>query len=473
MAFSLQDYQIIAEIGRGGFGTVYRARQKSLGREVALKCLAPQRMLNSTEIVRFRREAEAMAALTHDNIVAVLDYACHGGNYYIVMEYIEGMAFAQALEGGLPRRCSLYVLEKVAAALRCAHAAGIIHRDVKPANILLGRNGQVKLADFGLAVLSEGFERQSAAGEVLGTIGYLAPEALVSPREADQRIDIFAFGCLLYQVLSGRPPFSGSSIGEISHQILNEQPAPIDAPGTGGELIETVMGCLAKERESRPTLAAVHEKLIAALHDSYHAAGEELTGFVRGTSAPAVQAATADDHTTIGPRLKVTPEPRRITIAARTAGIIGAALIVALLAALALPRFTTGKRQPAALPKLSVLNSSAMSEAPQSAQPRRASGRIAAGAPAPLTGPTMDMEVATLILAGLSTEDTIFLNDRRVGVVLQGTAAQIEIVPGYYHLSIKGPGKPPIAKEIELMPYQRLTVNLKDERHADGRESPP
>ena len=185
MAFSLKDYQIIAEIGRGGFASVYRARQKSLGREVAIKRLSAPRRQDSTEIIRFRREAEAMAALTHDNILAVLDHAYQDGNYYIVMEYVEGMAFDAALSAGMPAGCSLFVLEKVAGALKYAHGEKIIHRDIKPGNILLGRNGQIKLADFGLAMFRTGIESITAPGAVLGTISFLAPEALASPKDVD------------------------------------------------------------------------------------------------------------------------------------------------------------------------------------------------------------------------------------------------------------------------------------------------
>jgi serine/threonine protein kinase len=152
MAFSLSDYQILEEIGRGGFATVYRARQKSLGKEVAIKCLAPLRQQNSEQIVRFRREAETMAALTHDNIIAIIDYAFFNGSYYIVMEYIQGMALNTAFEKGLPPTPALCVMEKIVSALKAAHERNIIHRDIKPANILIGRSGQIKLADFGLAM---------------------------------------------------------------------------------------------------------------------------------------------------------------------------------------------------------------------------------------------------------------------------------------------------------------------------------
>jgi serine/threonine protein kinase len=467
MAFSLKDYQIVEEIGRGGFASVYRARQKSLGKEVAIKCLAPKRLQNSAEIVRFRREAEAMAALTHDNIVGVFDYAFQDGNFYIVMEYVEGMAFSDALERSAPRDCSLFILEKVAEALRYAHGEKIIHRDIKPANILLGRNGQVKLADFGLAMFSSNIEFHTAPGSVLGTISYMAPEALASPGDVDARIDVFALGCILYRVLAGKLPFEGSSFGDISYRILNSEPPPPDTSRLPGTLAEMTMGCLRKDREKRPSIKEIHDCLQSVIKDRYHALHEELISFVRS-------GACDDTDLTIPamPPQKVEVPPLRrwrplpLSIAASGAFV----LIVGMLFFFH-PWRGGNPARIVALPELPGLSAGGPSETSMNELPEGKPGKVSKDAPHPLSGSALDMKVGMLVFRGILPQDTVLLNGTKVSILRKGKEARIEVVPGYYKLAIRRNGALLMARDIELVPYQRLTIEAKSERIANGRDS--
>jgi serine/threonine protein kinase len=468
MAFSLKDYQIIGEIGRGGFASVYRARQKSLGREVAIKRLSAPRRQDSTDIIRFRREAEAMAALTHDNILAVLDHAYQDGNCYIVMEFVEGMAFDAALSAGLPAGCSLFVLEKVAAALSYAHGENIIHRDIKPGNILLGRNGQIKLADFGLAMFRTGIESITASGMVLGTISFLAPEALASPKEVDARIDIFSFGCVMYLVFAGKLPFPGESIGEISCRILNEAPPPIENSRFPSELCDMAMRCLEKDREKRPSVKAVHDSLKKAVGSGYHAYQDELIDFLRhGQREGAVE-----KHSDL-PILPARPETnkRRRSLQLLIAGI-GAGALVIIAAFLLFFAIRPRGGSPPALPQLPSLNTgpaeTRQNQAPQG-KTRTVRGKIPANAPAPMTGTTFDRQEGLLEIKGLTGLDTVFLNDTIASSMeRRGTVTRIRIVPGFYRIEIRGQNGRPVRKRVDVLPYQKLTVDLAGERGADA-----
>jgi eukaryotic-like serine/threonine-protein kinase len=460
MAFSLKDYEILEEIGRGGFAQVFRARQKSLSREVAIKQLSPQRMQNAGEITRFRREAEAMASLTHDNIVAVFDYAFHNGNYYIVMEYIEGMAFDGALERGLPQECGLFVLEKAAAALTLAHSKNIVHRDIKPANLLLGCTGQVKLADFGLAQFHTGIESLSAPGSVLGTISYMAPEALVSPKEVDARVDVFSLGCILYQVIAGIHPFAGESFGEISYRLLNETPLP---PGPGivpAALADCVMRCLEKERDKRPSMQEVHDALAAATHDRDRASREKLITFVRqspGTAgaAPAI------------PAVAIQNPPRAAGHKRRSAWrpmiVSGTAALVVCLLVLYYLSSGGHRHQHHAAPSFpadSVTGSPDIMEYDIPKSKGTKNVKNANNAPQPLVGAASDMKTGTLVFRGLGTGDTVLLNNTVIPPAQKGNDAVFGLVPGYYKVDIRRHGRPTVTREVELVPFERQVVDL-------------
>ena len=208
----LPQYEITAQLGRGGMGAVYRGRQTTLDRPVAIKILSNALdEADASFAERFKNEARSMAKLAHPGIVGVYDFGeTESGLLYIVMEFIEGTDVAKMIteQGRLPTTHALAITAHVCDALQFAHARGIIHRDIKPANIMVGYDGVVKVADFGLAKMNAGGETAglTQSGMALGTLHYMAPEALMLGSSADHRADIYAVGVMLYQMLTGRLP---------------------------------------------------------------------------------------------------------------------------------------------------------------------------------------------------------------------------------------------------------------------------
>src|SRR5512147_943296 len=217
----LGTYQIIGPVGAGGMGEVYRARDTRLGREVAVKVLPAERLSDPARRARFEREARAVAALNHPNIVTVYGIESSDGTDFIAMELVAG----QTLQTLISRHAmnaseALRIAVPLADALATAHAAGIMHRDVKPANVMVTPNGVVKVLDFGLAKLMQPDEAtvddattQSRAGAVMGTAGYMSPEQAAG-EPADAPSDVFSFGVVLYEMVTGRRAFAGKSTAE-------------------------------------------------------------------------------------------------------------------------------------------------------------------------------------------------------------------------------------------------------------------
>ena len=224
-----QRYELQRRVGRGGMADVFLARDQLLDRPVALKVLFPEFAQDPAFVERFRREAQAAANLNHPNIVGVYDWGEAAGTYYIVMEYIDGRSLADVLRSERrvsPDRCADAAIA-VALALASAHASGVIHRDIKPANILITREGQVKVADFGIArALNSAHEQNlTQTGSVMGTASYFSPEQ-AQGLQLDARSDLYSLGVVMYEMLAGKPPFTGENPVAIAYKQVHEAPVP-------------------------------------------------------------------------------------------------------------------------------------------------------------------------------------------------------------------------------------------------------
>ncbi len=255
-AQQIPGFQILSKLGRGAMATVYKARQLSLDRIVAVKVL-PKRLSENKEFVdRFYREGRAAARLNHPNIVQAIDVGEAAGYHYFVMEYIDGKTVYDLITDGkfLEESEAIRIILQTAQALEHAHARGFIHRDVKPKNIMLTKNGMVKLADMGLAREVNDYETaQSEAGRAYGTPYYISPEQIRGEINIDFRADIYSLGATFYHMVTGKIPFEGATPSAVMHKHLKEPLVPPDhlnpklSAGIG-EVIEVMM---AKRREDR------------------------------------------------------------------------------------------------------------------------------------------------------------------------------------------------------------------------------
>jgi hypothetical protein len=257
----LGSFEILGMIGRGGMGEVYRARDPRLKREVAIKTLPPAFAADRDRVARFEREARAASALNHPNIVSVYDIGHQGGVSFIVSELVEGETLARVLQGGpLPPRKMIEVSTQIAEGLAAAHAAGVVHRDLKPGNIMLTRDGRVKILDFGLARQDRvpGADsttmKVSHPGVILGTPGYMAPEQ-VRGEATDARSDLFSLGVILYEMASGKRAFSGGSSIEVMNSVLKDEPPELP-PASPPALDRIVRRCIEKQPTRRFQSAA-------------------------------------------------------------------------------------------------------------------------------------------------------------------------------------------------------------------------
>ena len=243
--FRLGPYRIVEPLGAGGMGDVYKAHDTRLDRDVAVK------ILKNRFSERFEREARAISALNHPHVCSLYDVGSQDSTNYLVMELVEGAP----LQGPLPVAEAVRHGIEIADALDAAHHKGIVHRDLKPSNILITRNG-VKLVDFGLAkaaaVSAAAGSTITQEGQIVGTLQYMAPEQLEG-KEADARSDIFAFGCVLYEALTGRPAFAGTTPASVIAAIMSAEPQPLAEaqPLAPAALDRVVRTCLAKDPEER------------------------------------------------------------------------------------------------------------------------------------------------------------------------------------------------------------------------------
>jgi serine/threonine protein kinase/tetratricopeptide (TPR) repeat protein len=254
----LGPYEIVAPLGAGGMGEVYRAKDTRLGREVAVKVL-PKIAADSPEaLARFEREARAVAALSHPNIMAIHDFGNEGGVVYSVTELLEGESLRQRLDASaIPPRKAVEYAQQIARGLAAAHDRGIVHRDLKPDNVFLTRDGLVKILDFGLAREFQGSQESgsrlgslTASGTVAGTPGYMSPEQ-IRGKAVDQRSDLFALGAILYEMLTGQRAFRGWSPVETMMAVLQEDPPASGGRPVPAELADIVSHCLEKNPEDR------------------------------------------------------------------------------------------------------------------------------------------------------------------------------------------------------------------------------
>src|SRR5438094_5453640 len=258
MQMEFGDYELLEEIGRGGQGVVYRARQKSLNRPVALKVIGLGQWATKVHLRRFRLEAEAAASLDHPCIVPIYEVGERGGQCYFSMKFVEGGQLDEVVKQTPSSiRQAVELIAKVAGTVHYAHEHGILHRDIKPGNILLDGEGEPHLTDFGLARLVESESTITRTVEVLGTPSYMAPEQAAGNNPAaaglTNAIDVYGLGAVLYQLLTGHPPFAGGTTYETIKLLLQTEPRPprLWNPKVDHDLSTICLKCLEKDPQRR------------------------------------------------------------------------------------------------------------------------------------------------------------------------------------------------------------------------------
>ena len=269
-------FRIVRQLGAGGMGEVYLAEDNRLWRKVALKLLPAKFTMDVERLGRFQQEACATSALNHPNIITIFDIGQDGSTHFIATEFIEGETLRQRISAGkLSISEALNIAVQVASALSAAHSVNVVHRDVKPENIMLRTDGHVKILDFGLAKLTNARSENAAfqsghlpliktePGVVLGTPGYMSPEQACG-ESVDRRTDIFSLGVVLYEMITGHRPFDGKTVGEIIAATLSKEPQPLKeyAPEVSDEIQRVITTVLCKDRESRHQTA---DELVGAL----------------------------------------------------------------------------------------------------------------------------------------------------------------------------------------------------------------
>ena len=334
-------YTLLAVLGTGGMATVWRARDEVLGRDVAVKVLNPQHAADAEFLDRFEGEARHAAAVSHPRLVTVFDCGVERGTPFIVMELLAGRTLRRVLDetGALPPEQAVTVAAAVCDGLEAAHAAGLVHRDITPANIVLN-GGEVKILDFGIA-RADGTRAATATGAVLGTAAYLSPEQ-ASGHAAGPQSDLYSLGCVLFEMLTGRPPFTADTPVGLAYRHVHDDPGPPSAwrPGLPARLDQITALLLAKDPAARPSSAAAARAGLRAVLSPV------------GSSGTAVLDVAPD-----GPRPRRRLSPLEIVLAAAFA-----AALVAL--AVVLTTGQSGGGEPAGAPSSTVAHPSQAASAP-------------------------------------------------------------------------------------------------------------
>lgn len=398
----IERYEMGPLLGTGGMSRVFAAFDRKLGREVAIKVLDTALAEDGVFVERFDREARAAASLNHRNVVAVFDSGAEDGTRFIVMEHVSGRTLSALLrDGPLPVQQAVEIAAGVAQALGAAHVRGIVHRDVKPGNVMVGANGEVKVLDFGIArsLAATSLTRTST---VIGTAGYLSPEQAQGGR-VDPRSDLYGLGCVLHQMLTGRPPFVADSAAALAHQHLTRPPQPPSArrPEVPPALDAIVLRCLAKDPDDRYDRA---EALSAAL--------------IKAPLTPNGDATPGEEATRVQPGTRVQPPRRRIvgTLAdwpgggRRWLALPAAALLATLLLVLALGHGSGGTpsastaRSSAPAPRHATTPAKASAAHGPATAARGSSSPPASSGAGPASGPT-DPSAAAAALSRLVLAD--------------------------------------------------------------------
>ena len=317
----LGSYEVTAAIGAGGMGEVYQAHDSKLERDVAIKVLPEAFAHDAERLSRFEREAKMLAALNHPNIATIYGLEHSGGTSYLVMELVPGETLQERVkrDGAIPIEEALAIAKQIAEALEAAHEKGIIHRDLKPANVKVTPEGKVKVLDFGLAKAFEGdpssvdmgnsptlSQAATMQGVILGTAAYMSPEQ-ARGRAVDKRTDIWAFGCVLYELLTGKQAFHGEDITEILASVVKSEPDWTALPSNISPSIRVLLQrCLRKDRRQRTpdaaTLRIEIEDAIAAPKDSSatHAAPTSTSKWLLAVGAVAAIWQSSQPYSRLG-----------------------------------------------------------------------------------------------------------------------------------------------------------------------------
>ena len=439
-------YEVDSLLGRGGMSSVYSAFDRTLGRDVAIKVLAAELVGDEVFVERFDREARAAASLSHRNVVAVFDSGVDGGARFIVMERVSGRTLSAVLrEGPLPVEQAVEIALSVAQALGAAHAHGIVHRDVKPGNVMVGDGGQVKVLDFGIARALDATSLTRAT-TVIGTAGYLSPEQ-AKGGPLDARSDLYGLGCVIHEMLTGRPPFVADSVAALVNQHATRPPDRPSRrrPEVSAALDEVVLTCLAKDPAERYDRAQALCAALTGLAPPRNGSAADAGGASRvpspvhwRRSAARRSAGSATPGTARAGRRTATHGPARAHKQRKRGWLAAAAAAAAVLVALALLLDHGSAGRPGgATARASAPSKHNAASDPKRAAASRGAPAAAASAPAAATGRGSGDRHATSAAAEtaaaaalsrllLADQQHGLLDERAASVIARRTAALLD-----------------------------------------------